>query len=122
MSDEKVFISNSYCYYVYGVYGMYGGAEEFVMGNYNNSLNTLDGFSVLPNSIYLNAYTTEDDYLMNDLQHAFIETNSLYDSSLGNFVNIDNPWFVRNNLFSYDSNTGKKNESIGSRTVLVISE
>ena len=107
---------------VYGVYGMYGGAEEFVMGNYNNSLNTLDGFSVLPNSIYLNAYTTEDDYLMNDLQHAFIETNSLYDSSLGNFVNIDNPWFVRNNLFSYDSNTGKKNESIGSRTVLVISE
>lgn len=49
---------------VYGVYDLYGGLEEFTMGNYNNKLNSLDGFSALPDSVYLNIYTDENDYLI----------------------------------------------------------
>ena len=90
------------------------------MGNYNNTLNSLDEFSSLPDSIYLNAYTTEEKYLNNDLQHAMIETNNLFNDSLSYFVTQQNPWFVRPILFSYGNSTGENDESIGSRTVLSI--
>ena len=42
---------------VYGIYDLNGGVDEFVMGNYNSTLNSLDGFNNLPDLKYLNVYT-----------------------------------------------------------------
>lgn len=105
---------------IYGVYDMNGGATEFVMGNYNNTLNTLDGFSTIPDSKYLNVYTTEDDYSLNNLQHAMLETNGLFNGATSNFVTSSNVWGTRDNLFSYNNNTGAESSDIASRTVLVV--
>lgn len=105
---------------IYGVYDINGGAEEFVMGNYQNTRNSLDGFSELPESKYLDIYTTEEDYFNNNLQHALIETNLIFNNGDSNFVNSTNNWLIRHNLFSYNSNNGSANTRIGSRTTLII--
>lgn len=119
-NDYSSNVKQSTSYNVYGVYDMNGGSNEFTIGNYNNVLNSLDGFSTLPNSIYLNVYTTENNYLMKNLQHAIFETDNLFNNSTNYFVTQDNPWIVRTKLFSYTSSTGESNELIGSRTVLSI--
>lgn len=90
------------------------------MGNYNNTLNSYDGFSSLPNNIYFDTYTTEEKYLINDLQHSMLETKDVFNSSPSNFVTIEKPWITRNGLFSYDNSTGENNAAIGSRTILSI--
>lgn len=105
---------------VYGVYDLHGGLEEFTMGNYNNNLNSLDGFSALPDSVYLNIYTNENDYLIKKLQHAMFETNSLFNNAASDFVSEDKPWIIRNGLFSYGSSSGENTEQVGSRTVLIV--
>jgi len=105
---------------VYGVYDMNGGVEEFVMGNYNNTLNSLDGFSSLPDSKYFNIYTTSEDYTLNNFQHAMIETNEIFNNSSSDFVTSSNVWLKRNNLFSYTNTTGEASNNIGSRTILVV--
>lgn len=112
--------NQSTSYNITGVYDLMGGADEFTMGNYNNMLNSLDGFSTIPNSIYTNIYTTEENYSLKKLQHALFETNTIFNNSTSNFVTIDKPWLIRNNLFSYNSSSGENSVSIGSRTVLVI--
>lgn len=104
---------------IYGVYDMNGGVEEFVMGNYNNTLTSYDDFSILPNEKYLNIYTNSENYELLNLQHALLETTKFNELS-SNFVTPDNVWFSRNDLFSYNSTTGAANENIGSRTILII--
>lgn len=105
---------------VYGIYDLNGGVEEFVMGNYNNTLNSLDGFVALPNEKYMNIYTTSDVYLSNKLQHGLVETNGLFNNGAGNFVSSSNVWLRRNNLFSYNNSNGEASNSVGSRTVLIV--
>lgn len=105
---------------IYGIYDLNGGVNEFTMGNYSNTLNSLDGFSNLPDPIYLNVYTTEEEYLFNKYQHSMFETNNIFNNSTFNFINSTTPWLVRNGLFSYDSSTGANDGNIGSRTVLVV--
>jgi hypothetical protein len=97
-----------------------GGVDEFVMGNYNSTLNSLDGFNNLPDLKYFNVYTTVEDYSFENLQHALIETNELFNSSTPKFVSENNNWFIRNNLFSYNSVSGWGSTNIGSRTILVV--
>jgi hypothetical protein len=105
---------------VYGIYDLNSGVSEYVMGNYNNSLNSLDGFSELPDSNYFSVYTTENNYLSSNLQHALFETNNLFNSSTSNFVSNTAPWLVRNGLFSYDSSSGENSDQVGSRTILTV--
>lgn len=90
------------------------------MGNYNNTLNSSDGFTSLPSSLYFNTYTTADDYLANGLQHAMVETNGLFNNSTANFVLHNKPWVVRDGLFSYNNSSGVGADTIGTRTVLSI--
>ena len=40
---------------IYGVYDMSGGAYEYVMGNYNNTIKNAQ-FTTLPNTKYYNVY------------------------------------------------------------------
>jgi len=86
---------------IYGVYDMSGGAYEYVMGNYNNTIKS-DQFTTLPNAKYYNVYTTESDYTSSGLQHALTETKNWYGDYAG-FVYSISPWFVRG---GYCSNTG----------------
>lgn len=105
---------------IYGVYDINGGVEEYVMGNYQNTKNSLDGFTTLPESKYIDTYTTEENYSNNNLQHALIETNILFNNGNGNFITSTNNWLTRHNLFSYQNNTGAANTTVGSRTTLIV--
>lgn len=119
-SDYITNVEQSTTQNIYGVYDINGGKSEFVMGNYNNTLNSLDGFTTIPSSKYLNVYNTESDYLSNNLQHALFETSELFNASTSNFVTSDNVWLTRNNLFDYNNCSGVNNTSVGSRSILVI--
>ena len=83
---------------IYGVYDMSGGAYEYVMGNYNNTISESQ-FTTLPNTKYYNVYTTTSDYTNAGLQHALTETAGWYGDS-ANFVRSNNPWFYRGGYYS----------------------
>ena len=80
-----------------GVYDMSGGADEHVMGNYNNTIGS-SGFSTLPNSKYYDNYTT--DNLLTACNggicygHALSETARWYSDWAG-FVKSTYPWLKR---------------------------
>ena len=97
---------------------MNGGVNEFVMGNYNNTSNTY--FETLPETKYYNVYTTQEQYANNKLQHALFETNEFYNTSTMDFVDDNNIWLVRNDLFSYTNSTGASDSNIGSRSILIV--
>ena len=67
---------------------MSGGAHEYVMGVYNNTISN-SGFSSLPDTKYYNNYTGSSY-----TGHALTETKNWYSDSAG-FVNSINPWFMR---------------------------
>ena len=73
---------------IYGIYDMSGGAYEYVMGVYTNTIGE-SGFSSLPDTKYYNNYT-ETSYT----EHALTETKNWYSDSAG-FVNSINPWFMQ---------------------------
>ena len=73
---------------IYGIYDMSGGAYEYVMGVYTNTIGG-SGFSSLPDTKYYNNYT-ETSYT----GHALTEIKNWYSDSAG-FVNSINPWFMR---------------------------
>ena len=119
-SDYKTNVNQSSTHNIYGVYDLSGGTIEFVMGNYNSTLNSSDGFTSLPDSIYFNAYTTSDNYLTNGYQHALFETNDLFNTSPNDFINENYPWIIRDGLFTYSNSKGDALETRGTRTSLTI--
>ena len=112
---------------IYGVYDMSGGAYDYVMGNYNNTISNSQ-FTTLPNTKYYNVYTTESDYTNAGLQHALTETNNWYGGNAG-FVNSYSPWFLRGGeysragsacVFAFGISFGNSNTSYGSRLSVTI--
>ena len=91
---------------IYGIYDMSGGAYEYVMGVYTNTIGE-SGFSSLPDTKYYNNYT-ETSYT----GHALTETKNWYSDS-ADFVVSSYPWFVRGGFCSYDATAGVFNFHYG---------
>ena len=81
---------------IYGIYDMSGGAFEYVMGVYSNTISS-SGFSSLPDTKYYNNYT-ETSYI----GHALTETHGWYSDSAAS-VNSSYPWIIRSG--NYDNST-----------------
>ena len=105
---------------IYGIYDMSGGAYEYVMGVYTNTIGE-SGFSSLPDTKYYNNYT-ETSYT----EHALTETKNWYSDSAG-FVNSINPWFMRGGnygngtyagVFYFSINDGNSYINYSSRLVI----
>ena len=105
---------------IYGIYDMSGGAYEYVMGVYTNTIGG-SGFSSLPDTKYYNNYT-ETSYT----GHALTETKNWYSDSAG-FVNSINPWFMRGGnygngtyagVFYFSINDGNSYSNYSSRLVI----
>ena len=84
---------------IFGIYDMSGGATEYVMGVYNNTISN-SGFSSLPNEKYYNNYT-----VVSYTGHALTETKKWY-SDYAIFVNSSYPWFVRGGSYSNGAYAG----------------
>jgi len=89
---------------IYGVYDMSGGAYEYVMGNYNNTIGNSQ-FTILPNTKYYNVYTTSSAYTTAGLQHALEETKNWY-GDYAIFVDSNYPWFRRGGNYSFTGSAG----------------
>ena len=84
---------------IYGIYDMSGGAHEYVMGVYNNTISN-SGFSSLPDEKYYNNYT-----VMGYSGHALTETQEWYwDAAL--YVERGYPWYSRGGTFLDSSAAG----------------
>ena len=84
-----------------GVYDMSGGAWEYVMGNYNNTISS-SGFSTLPNSKYYDTYSITGNNSCTIATcggHALFETAGWY-SDYVSFVHSSYPWFTRGGTYS----------------------
>lgn len=114
-----------------GVYDMSGGAYEYVMGNYNNTIGS-SGFTTLPDSKYYDDYTSTN--LLTACNggicygHGLSEVSNWY-GDYANFVNASSPWFKRggyyNNdssagTFSFNNHSGSANITRAARSVLVV--
>ncbi len=75
---------------IYGVYDMSGGAWEYVMGVYSNTIGS-SGFSSIPASKYYDNYTSSSTTYYG---HALSETSGWY-SDYAYFVDSSYPWFIR---------------------------
>ena len=91
-----------------GVYDMAGGAYEYVMGNYNNTIKS-SGFTTLPDSKYYDKYTTTNSLTACNggicYGHGLSEVSNWY-GDYHNFVNDSTPWFVRGGRYYNDSSAG----------------
>ena len=91
-----------------GVYDMSGGDNEYVMGNYNNTLGS-SGFSTLPDSKYYDDYTSDNPLTACNggicYGHALSETDGWYSDFL-DFVSSNEPWFRRGGGSGYGANAG----------------
>ena len=114
-----------------GVYDMSGGAYEYVMGNYNNTIGS-SGFTTLPDSKYYDNYTTTN--LLTACNggicygHGLSEVGGWY-GDYAYFVSASKPWFLRGGGYSDDSSAGAFSFSPGhggafnngaARSVLVV--
>ena len=78
---------------------MSGGAHEYVMGVYNNTISN-SGFSSLPDEKYYNNYT-----VLGYSSHALTETQEWYwDAAI--YVESSYPWYSRGGMFSESSGAG----------------
>ncbi len=87
---------------------MSGGAWEYVMGVYSNTIGN-GGFSSLPASKYYDNYssTTATTACNNGIcyGHALSETRGWYSDSAG-FVGSSDPWFIRGGICSITTSAG----------------
>jgi len=85
-----------------GVYDMSGGADDNVMGVYNQTVAS-SGFDILPESKYYDNYTTEDAITACNsgvcYGHALSETSGWYGSS-SSFVTSSYSWLLRGGMSS----------------------
>ena len=91
---------------IYGIYDMSGGAWEYVMGVYSNTISS-SGFSSLPDTKYYNNYTGSSY-----TGHALTETKRWYGDN-DDFVVSSYPWFVRGGFCSYGATAGVFNFHYG---------
>ena len=90
-----------------GVYDMSGGAFEYVMGNYNDTIGS-SGFSAMPDKKYYDKYeitAASSCTLATCGGHALYETNAWY-GDYAYFVYSGNPWFARDGSFRSGANAG----------------
>ena len=80
---------------IYGIYDMSGGAWEYVMGNYNDTISSA-GFSSMPEAKYYDKYTASTDFTKYHLGDATKET--LKTKSTG-----QNAWYGDASSFVYSS-------------------
>ncbi|HIS38458.1 MAG TPA: hypothetical protein IAB45_03000 [Candidatus Onthousia faecavium] len=82
---------------IYGVYDMSGGAWEYVIGNYNDTIGS-SGFSSMPESKYYDKYTSSTVSTACNggecLSHGLSETAGWY-SDYQNMIDAEFPWFGR---------------------------
>ena len=100
-----------------GIYDIVGGANEYVMANYDGTIGS-SGFSSLPDNYYYDVYSTLDSYYNSNLHHAMGEIDSYPSDADSTFVTSSNPWLVRSGLFDYRSSDGTAGYS--SRTVIAV--
>ena len=89
---------------IYGIYDMSGGALEYVMGNYNDTIKNA-GFSSMPEAKYYDKYTGTDSdsdftkYHLGDATKETIKTKSLGENAwYGDYsysVSSSHPWVGR---------------------------
>ena len=121
---------------IYGIYDMSGGAWEYVMGNYNDTISSA-GFSSMPEAKYYDKYTgtdSEDDFTKYHLGDATKETvkakssgeNAWY-QDYSYAVYSSYPWVFRGGLynastaagvFDFNDNDGNSNDGVSFRVVL----
>ena len=107
---------------------MSGGAAEYVMGNYNNTINS-SGFTSMPDSKYYDKYTTTNSLTACNggvcYGHGLSETSSWY-GDYARFVVAGFTGFTRGGyvdgsgagVFSRNYNEGNSNFTYGFRSVL----
>ena len=111
---------------IYGVYDMSGGAQEFVMGNYDNVICD-EGFTSMPESKYYDLCTTSIATTACSggvcYGHALSETAEWY-SVYTFFVNLRSRWLTRGGngisslsggIFSFTDHSGFQGTAISSR-------
>ena len=121
---------------IYGIYDMSGGAREYVMGNYNDTISSA-GFSSMPEAKYYDKYTGTDsrsDFTKYHLGDATKETlkaksegtNAWY-QDYSYSVRSSTPWVARGGnyghgtsagVFYFFSYSGSGNNNIAFRVVL----
>ena len=113
-----------------GVYDMSGGAYEYVMGNYNNTISS-SGFTVMPSSKYYDLYTSTNRLTSCNggvcFGHGISETSFWYEDSATFFVSLYS-WLARSSAydkgvisgtFHYSATQGTQQTWQGFRSVLV---
>ena len=113
-----------------GAYDMSGGAWEYVMGNYNNTIGSSE-FSKMPESKYYDLYTTEDESTACNGEicygHALSETPKWYADRADFVVNIT-PWMGRGGsyynytyagVFHFDNEDGHASSNRSARFIIV---
>ena len=104
---------------IYGIYDMSGGAWEYVMGNYNDTISYSE-FSSMPEAKYYDKYTgtdSKDDFTKYHLGDATKETLKTYDivgygivvsnawyGDYSKSVAFSNPWVLRGGYYDYNGN------------------
>ena len=82
---------------IYGVYDMSGGAQEFVMANYNDEVSST-GFVTMPESKYYDKYTSTDTLKACNgskcLSHGLSETSGWY-NDFSPFIFPFYSWMIR---------------------------
>ena len=106
---------------IYGIYDMSGGAWEYVMGVYSNTISD-SGFSSLPDNKYYNNYTATSY-----TGHAISETKGWYnDQSFSVYFSVS-PWFIRScyyddgelsGMFAFYGSSGINGNDRASRFVI----
>ena len=94
---------------IYGIYDMSGGAWEYTIGNYNNTIASSgfsdSWFSDANNQKYYDKYTSttaSEGYIKGD---ATYETSGWYNDR-ASFVNSGSPWFARGGHSNLNITTG----------------
>ena len=114
-----------------GVYDMAGGAYEYVMGNYNNTIKS-SGFTTLPDSKYYDNYTTTNSLTACNggicYGHGLSEVSNWY-GDYAYFVDGSYPWFPRGGYykggfragsFYFSGSLGSAGYDWAARSVLVV--
>ncbi len=93
---------------IYGIYDMSGGAWEYVMANYNDTIAS-SGFTSMPESKYYNKYTTSDvNTACNGsacLSQGLSEITGWY-NDYRTMIRDANPWMVRGGSNSDNTSAG----------------
>ena len=93
---------------IYGIYDMSGGAWEYVMGNYNDTIAN-SGFISMPDQLYYNRYTSSDiNTACNGnlcLSHGLSETGGWY-NDYKTMISEQYPWMLRSGYYGDNTHAG----------------